>query len=79
MTRADLGLPAAHVLISFATAAGPGALLLYGSYCLDVGAMRTMLAVSGSGIHDIGLVPFACAFGALATGTSQATGSSHRN
>ncbi len=72
MTRANLRLLTAHVLIPFATGAGLGALLLYGIYWLDVGGMRTMLTASGGSILDIGLVPFACAFGALAIGTNQA-------
>lgn len=74
MTRANLKLLTAHVLIPFATGAGLGSLLLCGIYCLDVGGMRTMLTASGGSILDIGLIPFACAFGALAIGTNQAVG-----
>ena len=74
MTRANLRLLTAHVLIPFLTRAGLGALLLYGIYCLDVGDMRTMLAARGGNILDIGLVPLASAFAALAIGTDQAMG-----
>jgi hypothetical protein len=74
MTRVDLRFLTAHVLIPFATGAGLGALFLIGIYYLDVGGMCTMMTANGGSILDIGLVPFACAFGALAIGTNQAMG-----
>jgi hypothetical protein len=72
--RADLGLFIAHVAIPFATGAGLGTFFVGAIYYLDVGGMRTMLAASGVGILEIGLIPIAFAFGALAIGTKQAMG-----
>lgn len=74
MTRPDLRFLTSHILVPFATVAGLGVLPLCGIYYLDVGGMRTMMTASGSNILDIALVPFACAFGALAIGTNQAMG-----
>ena len=62
----------AHVIIPFATGAGLGAFFLYAIYGLDVGGTRTLLTASGADVFDLGLVPFASAFGALAIGTNQA-------
>jgi hypothetical protein len=72
MNRANPRLLIAHVVIPFATGAGLGSFFLCAIYYLDLGGMRTLLAASGGNILDLGLIPFACAFGSLAIGTNQA-------
>ena len=79
MNVTNLRLLVVHIVIPFVTGAGLGAVFLGPIYWLDVGGMRTLLAASGGDILEIGLVPVACAFGALAIGTNQAIGSLREN
>lgn len=74
MSRTNLKLLIAHVAIPFATGAALGALFLVAVYYLDVGGMRTLVTASGGYLLDLGLIPFACAFGSLGIGTNQAMG-----
>ena len=72
MTLAKLRALVIHIVVPFLTGAGLGTFFLGAIYWLDVGGMRTLLTANGGNI--LGLIPVACAFGALAIGTNQAIG-----
>jgi len=74
MSLKNLRLLVNHIVIPFVTGAALGTAFLGAIYWLDMGGMRTLLAANGGSILDVGLVPVACAFGALAIGTNQAMG-----
>ena len=74
MSLANLRPLVIHVVVPFLTGAGLGTFFLGAIYWLDVGGMLTLLTANGGNILDIGLIPVACALGALAIGTNQAIG-----
>lgn len=74
MSLANLKPLVIHIVVPFLTGAGLGTFFLGAIYWLDVGGMRTLLTANGGNILDIGVIPVACAFGALAIGTNQAIG-----
>ena len=71
MSRADVKFLLFHIAVPFATGAALGSVFMCSIYLLDIGGMRSMLAASGGGVFDLGLIPVACAFGSLAIGTME--------
>jgi hypothetical protein len=71
MNRERLASVSANVLIPFIMGASLGLLFMLALYLLDVGGMRSLLIKTGATLLDVGLIPVALAFGALAIGTKE--------